>query len=521
MEAHSGISAKIVEESGFKGIWGSGLGISASLGVRDNNEASWTQVLEVVEFMSDATSIPILLDGDTGYGNFNNMRRLVRKLEQRGVAGVCIEDKVFPKTNSFLRDGTQPLAEINEFCGKIKAGKESQRDDDFIIVARLEAFISGLGLAEALKRAEAYRKAGADAILVHSKMSTPEEVFSFVNEWSDRLPIVIVPTKYYSTPTQAFRDKGISVVIWANHLIRGSVLKMQEIASKIHHDQNLLVVEDHIVPVKELFRLQGDEELQVAEKRYLATKHDAYCALILAATRGNISQEITETIPKTLIKVGNKSILEKIVLNLRAYDVNKISVVAGYKKETIQLPDIHIIENEDYATTSQMVSLAIGMERQHGNLLVIFGDILFKKYMLQFIMDDPGDVVLLVDSNLARRKKRNTCSDYVFANKPDDISSLSKDIYLEKIVFSNVNQNFSGEWIGIMKLSAKGTHLVKSFIQKQSQETSFKKMDIRDMLNQFVTEGIKVRIHYISGHWIDVDNLVDLQLAGVFCDIQE
>ncbi|MBU2643126.1 isocitrate lyase/PEP mutase family protein, partial [bacterium] len=118
MEAHNGLSAKIVEETGFKGIWGSGLAISASLGVRDNNEASWTQVLDVIEFMSDATSIPILLDGDTGYGNFNNMRRLVKKLCQRDVGGVCIEDKIFPKTNSFLRGERQPLADIDEFSGK-------------------------------------------------------------------------------------------------------------------------------------------------------------------------------------------------------------------------------------------------------------------------------------------------------------------------------------------------------------------------------------------------------------------
>ena len=90
MEAHNGLSARIVEEAGFKAIWASGLSISAALGVRDNNEASWTQVLEVVEFMADATQIPIHLDGDTGFGNFNNVRRLVKKLEQRGIAGVCI-----------------------------------------------------------------------------------------------------------------------------------------------------------------------------------------------------------------------------------------------------------------------------------------------------------------------------------------------------------------------------------------------------------------------------------------------
>src|SRR5881397_2776928 len=112
MEAHNGLSARIVEEAGFRGIWASGLSISAALGVRDNNEASWTQVLEVVEYMSDATRVPILLDGDTGFGNFNSVRRLIRKLEQRGVAGVCLEDKLFPKTNSFLKGTAQPLAEV-------------------------------------------------------------------------------------------------------------------------------------------------------------------------------------------------------------------------------------------------------------------------------------------------------------------------------------------------------------------------------------------------------------------------
>ena len=122
MEAHNGLSARIAEEAGFPAIWASGLAISASLGVRDNNEASWTQVLEVVEFMADATRVPILIDGDTGHGNFNNFRRIVQKLEERGVAGVCIEDKLFPKTNSFLRGEAQPLAAVDEFCGKLAAG---------------------------------------------------------------------------------------------------------------------------------------------------------------------------------------------------------------------------------------------------------------------------------------------------------------------------------------------------------------------------------------------------------------
>lgn len=120
MEGHNALSARIVQESGFKGVWASGLGISAQLGLRDSNEASWTQVLDVVEFMSDSCDLPILLDADTGFGNFNNARKLVRKLEQYGIAGACIEDKLFPKTNSLLDNRRQELACPHEFSLKIK-----------------------------------------------------------------------------------------------------------------------------------------------------------------------------------------------------------------------------------------------------------------------------------------------------------------------------------------------------------------------------------------------------------------
>lgn len=257
MEAHNDLFAKIVEESGFKGIWASGLTISASLGVRDNNEASWTQILDLLEFMSDNTSIPILLDGDTGYGNFNNMRRLVKKLEQRGIAGVCIEDKLFPKTNSFIESVRQPLADIEEFCGKIKAGKDSQNDRNFCIVARFEAFIAGWGLEEALSRAHAYTEAGADAILIHSKLQKPKGIFDFMERWERSNPILIVPTMYYNTSIEKFAESGISLVIWANQLLRSCVPTMQTTARRRNKEASLRNIEETIVPVLEIFRLQN------------------------------------------------------------------------------------------------------------------------------------------------------------------------------------------------------------------------------------------------------------------------
>jgi phosphoenolpyruvate phosphomutase len=271
MEAHNGLSAKIVEEAGFSGIWASGLSISAALGVRDSNEASWTQVLEVLEFMSDATSIPILVDGDTGYGNFNNVRRLVKKLCQRGIAGVCIEDKIFPKTNSYIGDG-QKLAGIEEFCGKIKAGQDSKTDPDFSIIARVEALISSLGMKEALKRAAAYHQAGADGILIHSKKSNADEILEFAQEWGKRCPVIIVPTTYYTTPTGDFRQASISVVIWANHNLRACITAMRQMSKVVKEQETLANIENTIASVRDVFEITGDKELREAEKIYLPKK---------------------------------------------------------------------------------------------------------------------------------------------------------------------------------------------------------------------------------------------------------
>jgi phosphoenolpyruvate phosphomutase len=269
MEAHDGLSARIVEETGFDGIWASGLAIAASQGVRDCNEASWTQTLECVEFMADATRTPILVDGDTGHGNFNNVRRFVAKLEQRGAAGVCLEDKLFPKTNSFVNGKDQELAAVGEFAGRIKAARDAPHDDRFVVVARTEALVAGRSMAEALSRAEAYWRAGADAILIHSARSDASEVFEFRRLWGTTLPVIAVPTTYYSTPTETFRACGFSVLIWANHLLRACITAMQATAARLFADQCLTNIESTVAPLREVFRLQRMPELEAAARRYL------------------------------------------------------------------------------------------------------------------------------------------------------------------------------------------------------------------------------------------------------------
>lgn len=267
MEAHNALSAKIAEEAGFPAVWASGLSISATLGLADRNHASWTQVLDVAEFMADHVDVPVLLDGDTGFGNYQNVMRLTRKLGQRGIAGVCLEDKLFPKLNSFLGEN-QELAPVEDFCSKLRAAKDSQLDENFTVVARTETLIAGRGMDEALERAVRYREAGADAILIHSKRKTADEVLEFARRWERRSPLVVVPTMYYRTPASAFREAGISCVIWANHSLRSSISAMRRTTSAIMRNQSVAPIEEDIASLDEVFNLTGEVQAREADRRY-------------------------------------------------------------------------------------------------------------------------------------------------------------------------------------------------------------------------------------------------------------
>ncbi|WP_028351393.1 phosphoenolpyruvate mutase [Bradyrhizobium murdochi] len=267
MEAHDALSGVIAKRAGFKGLWASGLSIACSLGYRDANEASWNQLVDVVERIVDSTELPVLVDGDGGFGNFNNARLLARKLRQRGAAGIALEDSCFPKMNSFVGD-RHPLADIDEFSGRLRAVKDTVADD-LVLVARIEALIAGHGMDEAVLRASAYAAAGADAILIHSRKSTADEILSFASSWQNCLPVVIVPTKYYRTPVSAYRDAGISTVIWANHSMRAAIAAMRHVCGRIIAEDGVAGIEPDIAPLDEVFDLLRYDELARAEARYL------------------------------------------------------------------------------------------------------------------------------------------------------------------------------------------------------------------------------------------------------------
>ncbi|BCA53432.1 Phosphoenolpyruvate mutase [Nitrospira sp. KM1] len=518
-EAHNGISARIVQEAGFAGIWASGLSISAQLGVRDNNEASWTQVLEVLEFMSDAVKIPILLDGDTGYGNFNNMQRLIRKLEQRRIAAVCIEDKLFPKTNSFLKGSAQPLADMQEFCGKIKAGKDAQTDPDFSLIARVEAFICGWGLAEALRRAEAYHQAGADGILIHSALSVPDEVLAFKREWGNRCPVVIVPTKYYATPTDVFRQHGMSMVIWANHMLRAAVSAMQKTARQLKTSEHLLSIEDRVVPVAEIFRLQNAAELQEAEERYLPRGAENTRAIILAASRGDELGDLTKDRPKTMVAVQGIPILGHIVDSYNAVGIKDIVVVRGYQKDAVALPNLTYVDNDAFAQTGELTSLAIALRRQTNlqqDLVISYGDVLFHKYIPQALCQEKDDYVIFVDSDWKNHTGYARLGGFVECTNPNSRKAFNATIYLKQLGNNLPAELTHGVWMGFLKVASTAVGSLQLIVEEMQARSGNERAGIPKLLQELVSRGQQVRVIYTAGHWLDINSLDDVITAGSF-----
>jgi phosphonopyruvate hydrolase len=268
--ARDALDAKLVENAGFDFVWSSSLGVSASYAIPDASLISMKQYIEAARSMAEAIDIPIIIDADTGYGNANNVMYAVKQFEAAGLAAMSMEDKKFPKDNSLLAGGRQELARIEEFCGKIKAAKDTQKSDGFIVIARVEALIAGWGQQEAIERAIAYVDAGADSILIHSKSKSPDEVVEFVKAWDRGAPITLVPTMYPDLTEEKIKELGkVKIVIYANHIFRAAVKAAEEILQEIKSAKGIHTINDMMVPVARLFELQGVPQMKENEKKHL------------------------------------------------------------------------------------------------------------------------------------------------------------------------------------------------------------------------------------------------------------
>ena len=263
--AFDAMSAKLVETNNFDAIWAGSFAISATHALPDASILTMTEFLSVASNMTDACSIPVIADCDTGFGGPSNVSHMVKKYESAGIAAISIEDKVFPKQNSLLEDGNQKLLSEKDFVAKIIAAKNSKMNENFMIIARVEALIAGLGVSEATKRADAYEKAGADAILIHSKKNTPDEIFEFCDSWSGNIPIIAIPTSYPDVTLEELQNHKVKMVIYANQSLRAAHWAMAEHLNKLSTSKSLSDVETKMTGMEDIFQLQEMYEIKKQE----------------------------------------------------------------------------------------------------------------------------------------------------------------------------------------------------------------------------------------------------------------
>ncbi len=518
--AHNGLTAKLVELNGFDAVWASSLEVSASHAVPDANVLTMTDYLNAATSMNDAVSIPVVVDVDQGYGNSVNVIRMVKKFEAAGIAGIIMEDKLFPKQNSLLADGKQELASIPEFVGKIMAAKNAQVSEEFMVIARVEALIAGWGQEEAMKRAKSYVGAGADAIMIHSKNKDPDEVVEFITNWKERVPLVVVPTTYYQFDEEEIKKyPSVKMVIYANHGIRSAVEAVDKTLKEIKDTGGIKTVSPKLIPVKQLFDLQGTREMKEAEKKFIKTGKEVKAIIPAAGDDSSVPslKHLLQDRPLTMLDINGKSILQRTVEILNQAGVKDVDVIKGYKGEAINLEGIRAIENEEYSQKGIMNSMMKGFDDVDGGALIVFADIVFDKAIVDRLLTCEEDINIVVDTSY-RTEEYDKAYDLVVTKRPPTkgktiLSCGSNPVV--KIGGSVNRDEATHEFIGITYLSKKGVETFKREYESMKNSNStvngvqFDEADLSDFLQELINRGIKVDSMEISRGWKDVRTFDD------------
>ena len=528
--AHNGLSGKIGEEAGFDGLWASGFEISASYAVPDANILTMAENLHAARMMNDVTTVPVIADCDNGYGNAINVIRAIEEYERAGIAGVSMEDNVFPKRCSFYAGVKRELSPVEEHAGKIRAAKATQKDKDFVVIARTEALIAGWGMEEALLRGRAYADAGADMVLIHSKAKTPDEVMSFARQW-DRpgTPLVCVPTIYKGTRVSELHEAGFKLIIFANHAIRSSIKAMTETLQTLKREMFTGSVEDRVVPLARVYELVGVDQMAVDEKAFMPSDSPGVTAVILAAGASQGLLPLTAELPKPMLDIKGKSILERQIEVLNACGVKDVAVVRGYKKEAIKLPNVRYYDNDEYASTNELVSLFRAGKELAGPFLFLYGDILFERGHLEKLLKSPADISLLVDRSFAeagRPDEGRGAPDlvvledaqeagyrFVSADAPHKVARVGRTIAAKQA---------QGEFVGLAMFTAKGARALTDCYGQLSEArlagafheaASLRDAGFTDLVQELIDRGTDVQAIDVYKGWLEIDTFEDYRRA--------
>jgi phosphoenolpyruvate phosphomutase len=527
--AHNGLSGKIGEEAGFEGLWASGFEISASYAVPDANILTMAENLSVAQMMNNSTKIPVIADCDNGYGNAINVIRCVEEYERAGIAAICMEDNVFPKRCSFYAGVKRELSPVEEHAGKIRAAKATQKNPDFVVIARTEALIAGWGMEEALMRGRAYADAGADMVLIHSKSKDPDEVISFAKQWDrPNTPLVCVPTIYKGTTVDQLHAVGFKLIIFANHAIRSSIKAMTETLTTLKREMYTGSVEDKVVPLERVYQLVGVDKMKTEETSFMPSESPGVTAVILCAGQSQGLLPLTEELPKPMLDIKGKTILERQIDVLNACGIKDVAVVRGYKKDAIKLPNARFYDNDEFATTNEAFSLFRAAKELKGPFLFLYGDILFERSHLEKLLKSPADVSIVVDrayGETGRPESNRGTPDLVVlkdaqesgyrflgAEAPHQVAKVGRTIEPSAA---------NGEFVGMAMFTAKGARTLTDCYQQlsETQKGNFHEADslrhasFTDLVQELIDRGSEVRAIDVYKGWLEIDTFEDYRRA--------
>ena len=517
LEAHSGLSGLVTEKLDFDFIWESSLTDSASKGLPDASIVGNESRIHTIDEILNVTTKPMIVDGDTG-GDEDNFRFLIKRLENQGVSAVIIEDKIFPKRNSFGGTVGAGMEDPDIFSKKLKVGMETKSTNDFLVIARLESLIAGLGMNETMLRAEKYINSGVDGIMIHSKLKDPVEILEFIPKYEklcDRLGrrpyLIAVPTTYNSITDPELIKSGVDIIIHANHLLRASYKSMLETAQLISQSKRSLEADQNISSVKEVFSAVGYDKILERDKE----KAPEIEALITSAGNHQING-----IQRSLNSISGRPLISHQIETFKKVGIEKLNITVNNLSDFESFSDnnINLIETKNTEVNQMLDSIMLGLEKIEGPSIIAYGDILFNSKIISDLLTNDSDIVIAADSSYKYHKHEVDKKLELVEYKDNSFSSNRRklkmsDIHEVKNLGRDLNiDSAESEFFGLAYFSKKGIVKLKTSYTEIKENGANNKTFI-DILNFIINKDIKVNCQEFNGGWIELHNENDFKLA--------
>jgi phosphoenolpyruvate phosphomutase len=367
-------------------------------------------------------------------------------------------------------------------------------------------------------------------VLIHSKSKTPDEVLSFAKQWDrPNTPLVCVPTIYKTTKVETLHEAGFKLIIFANHAVRSSIKAMTETLQTLKREMYTGSVEDKVVPLTRVYELVGVDKMSKDEGAFMPSESPGVTAVILAAGASQGLLPLTEELPKPMLDIKGKTILERQIEVLNACGVKDIAVVRGYKKDAIKLPNVRYYDNDEYATTNEVTSLFRAGKELSGPFLFLYGDILFERGHLEKLLKSPADISLLVDRSYAEggrpdagrgapdlvalKDAQEAGYRFLGAETPHAVARVGRNIPAK---------DAQGEFVGMAMFTKKGaralTDTYGQLAETKSDGTFHEAASLRgatftDLVQELIDRGQDVQAIDVYKGWLEIDTFEDYRRA--------